>query len=350
MSTGDIIKSIETRIDDLSKDLQAAADSITLTSLREVELLKVKFDMMQERNSAIIMDLNHLARAFKLEDDASNNVFSAVLESPAGALQFSSIGDKPQVRAFGLHTATHHPSELSASAISPSLDLVQDFVNHGAGTQNQHLSLSLRMNAPLSKQLNSPSLHEEVTTWKTHPTISPRMSGERRHCEVRYIGNNENELPRISRRRDELYTDTPSKLPRVRAPAPAVCSPWEKQNATDTKKLQYLKDWVDISEFTLQMSNQPTTVFALYSEFETSLGPQMLEYEKRYGKGQSSRLPRIRTFQRRRALVSEIDKFSRRTGRPIEEAIAYFELIRTRNRRSVAWLYNNLTRIMKEYC
>ena len=90
MSTGDIIKSIETRIDDLSKDLQAAADSITLTSLREVELLKVKFDMMQERNSAIIMDLNHLARAFKLEDDASNNVFSAVLESPAGALQFSS--------------------------------------------------------------------------------------------------------------------------------------------------------------------------------------------------------------------------------------------------------------------
>lgn len=88
----------------------------------------------------------------------------------------------------------------------------------------------------------------------------------------------------------------------------------------------------------------------MYYEYEHQLRPQILEFEKRYGKGQISRLPKVRTYQRRRALINEIEKFARREGKSIEEAVQYFEEIRTQNKKTVPWLYNNLNRILQKYC
>lgn len=119
-------------------------------------------------------------------------------------------------------------------------------------------------------------------------------------------------------------------------------------SAVNKDELEVADDVLEIEKFDLQMVENPDTVAELYEEFLTISVPKLCAFQKKFGKGQISKIPKIRTFQRRRALVAEIDKYAATHNTSINESIQHFEILRIEKKKSVPWLYNNFNKIQDE--
>ncbi|KAH3899390.1 uncharacterized protein SCDLUD_004833 [Saccharomycodes ludwigii] len=105
----------------------------------------------------------------------------------------------------------------------------------------------------------------------------------------------------------------------------------------------------EIENFNLAMKEAPESVSEVYYEYENKLKKQVQDFEKKYGKGQLSRISKIRTLQRRGALTSEINKYALSQNITTEQAIAFFQNIIVEKNKSVPWLYSNLAKVLNEY-
>lgn len=103
-----------------------------------------------------------------------------------------------------------------------------------------------------------------------------------------------------------------------------------------------------IDKFEFVMLDTPKTVVELYADYENNIRNQVALFERLFGKGQMSKINNIRTYQRRRALVCEIQNFSRDFDISIPETLELFESYRLSRSKSVAWLYNNLTKVLPD--
>ncbi|KAL6949775.1 hypothetical protein ACO0QE_000436 [Hanseniaspora vineae] len=104
----------------------------------------------------------------------------------------------------------------------------------------------------------------------------------------------------------------------------------------------------DIETFQLIITEAPESVAKLYDEFETSVKQQIHQFELKYGKGKLSKIPKIRTYQRRAALVREIQSYANVNRCSVDEAIQFFDKLVNDNKKSVAWLYNNLAKVLND--
>ena len=109
------------------------------------------------------------------------------------------------------------------------------------------------------------------------------------------------------------------------------------------------KDISNFDNYQLVMSDCPKSVHDLYQEFYTDTKVQIMHFEEKYGVGQLSKLPKLRTYQRRNALVNAINKYAKGKGIGIDEAIDHFQGIVNENEKTIPWLYNNLAKILERY-
>ncbi|KAM3160666.1 hypothetical protein ACU8KH_04803 [Lachancea thermotolerans] len=357
MNLDEVVNSFKNRVDQLSRDWDAIKSSFVGSQDEELKQLKVKFDLIQEQNSVILIDLYQLKKFLNLEDNNYNNVFSTVLDSPAGALHFPTASSERY--AENAVPATSGVTYLG-SVEQPRIHETQSALR----TQQLYSSASSKIQEKhpvhlhsLWSEIHSPLINDEISYWKkTRSPMSPQLFSHLRQQNPKPTINDENDATEYLGLSKLIGVETPSKNPREKTHGKLQMKPLNSsllksgQTPCSARHLRYAKDAKDISAYVLKMSGNPKTVGDMYYEYEHQLRPQILEFEKRYGKGQISRLPKVRTYQRRRALINEIEKFARREGKSIEEAVQYFEEIRTQNKKTVPWLYNNLNRILQKYC
>ncbi|QLG70523.1 hypothetical protein HG535_0A04630 [Zygotorulaspora mrakii] len=99
----------------------------------------------------------------------------------------------------------------------------------------------------------------------------------------------------------------------------------------------------------LQMDQSPNTVAELYEQLITISLPRLRSFQKKFGKVQVNKIPSIRTFQRRKALLVEINNFSLIHNRTIIDSIKFFEKYRLDREKTVAWLYSNIDELQGHF-
>ena len=129
---------------------------------------------------------------------------------------------------------------------------------------------------------------------------------------------------------------------------PSKYKVWKNQylNKLDTAGTRELNN---VENYQLVMTDCPKSVHDLYQEFYTDTKLQILHFEQKFGVGQLSKLPKLRTYQRRSALINAINKYAKYNLLDIEHAIDYFQTIVDDNDKTIPWLYNNLAKIMEQY-
>ncbi|AMD18686.1 HBL216Wp [Eremothecium sinecaudum] len=321
MNLDDIIESFKSRVNRLSQDWDTLISTTLSTPEEQLKLLKAKLDLVQEQNSAIIVDLDQIKKVLNLDDDASNNVFTL------------------------LNTAGDGLSDAATSALAAN-EMVAAAINEHHGQvhhhHHQHHHHQQPPNTPQS-ETSSNSNHatagldiatlafeQDIHALKRRRTSSDCSPG----VPIAKVGIDEDDED-VTMQKDR--SGTLGHLQR---------QPYRHISTRRALPASHLQE---IEDYELQMIDSPKDVNELYREFDTSLKLQIMEFEKRYGKGQLSRIPKIRTYQRRRALVSEIDRYARFTNKSTEEAIQFFDDIRVDKNKTVAWLYNNLGKILAEY-
>ncbi|CCF58149.1 hypothetical protein KAFR_0D05020 [Kazachstania africana CBS 2517] len=100
--------------------------------------------------------------------------------------------------------------------------------------------------------------------------------------------------------------------------------------------------------FEIPMIENPKTVHELYYDFQNCVKETVRELKEKYGKSYFRKATNIRSYQRRRALVSEIQKLSEEYDIDIEEALQCFEELRKENYKTVPWLYSNLLTVVHD--
>ena len=125
-------------------------------------------------------------------------------------------------------------------------------------------------------------------------------------------------------------------------------SNFKPENLTKRRKKWAQDKIADIETFQLMITEAPESVAKLYNEFETSVKFQIQQFELQYGKGKLSKIPKIRTYQRRAALVREIQSYASANNCSVDESIAFFDKLVTDNKKTVAWLYNNLAKVLND--
>ncbi|CDO96355.1 unnamed protein product [Kluyveromyces dobzhanskii CBS 2104] len=103
------------------------------------------------------------------------------------------------------------------------------------------------------------------------------------------------------------------------------------------------------NNYLLVMTDCPKSVHDLYHEFYTDTKLQILHFEERHGAGQLSKLPKLRTYQRRSALMNAINRYAKGKNLSIDKAIEFFQSIVNENDKTIPWLYNNLAKILEQY-
>lgn len=339
MNLNDIIESFKHRVDSLSQNWDAISSSAQFSAdQNELKLLKSKLEMVQEQNAAIIIDLEHIKKVLNLDEYTSNNVFTLLntapdpfSEAPTSTVNPHRPPNTPQSETSPnryyhhqqYHSSYHNLNRRSQHAPLPSLP------------QHHHLNLSGIDVTSFATSL------EEMTILKKQRTSSTSATSSQTDI------NHSNIIPSY----DDLHSHSHEKETQiVHTDDNAI---FFKKNDRQVKKpiLRSVPviDLQEIEHFELQMAEIPGTVAELYEEYETSLRIQILEFEKTFGKGQLSKIPKIRTYQRRRALVCEIDKYARYHGKTTQDAIEIFEKIRLNKNKTVPWLYNNLAKILGDY-
>lgn len=311
MTLDEIIDSFKLRVNRLSQDWDTLTTNELTLPQDQLELLKTKLDLVQEQNSTIIVDLDHIKKVLNLDDDASNNVFTLL----------STTGDSLHEESINLKNMTD-PNNNHASPNTPQSEVSSTF-NIQSNALNPHdvpPDLDVASISTLTESLD----HEITNSLK-----------RTKHNE------NDDELDI-----EEFKSPKKRKKKGIYFHGPLSAA---KPNGNFTRRPIPQHHLQEIEDYHLKMIDCPKSVYELYNEFHKSLKLQILEFEKRFGTGQMSKIPKIRTYQRRKALVSEIDRYSRFSNKPTDEAIQFFESIRLAKGKTVAWLYNNLGRILEEY-
>ncbi|SCU88027.1 LADA_0E07712g1_1 [Lachancea dasiensis] len=340
MNISAAISSFKDRIDALSSDWERLSRTCSSSADEEMKLLKQKLDLVQEQNSSLIIELYDLKKLTNLMDDKSSNIFSSVTDTSVGALHLQSGGDEQFV--LTPQGATTKPLDLLPSLSSQKLPRPESMVgrhvtiNHENSPTNQY-PFSFNVHAYFNANF-SPS------PWaRKEPSASPKHSLKRfkKSAQIDDVSDRP-----VERRTNLLVVESPSGKPMVRRQAKSTIESFKKIKRAGSSKAVSPKPFGD---FKLRMTATPKGVTELYHEYEQVLRPQIVEFERNFGKGQLSKLYKVRTYQRRRALVCEINNYAAKYDITIDEAISYFETIRVRNGKTVAWLYNNLNKIIEFY-
>lgn len=337
MNLDDIINSFKKRVDDLARYWDAVSPSPEhmVADEEEIKQLKKKLDMVQEQNAAIMIDLEHIKKILVLDEYAPNNLFT-LLNTSADQLQVPST---PLVER-------HRPPNTPQSETSQS--------------QRRH-SISKRFTHQFHHQLSAPPLrqpthynalsempftssieHAPLRKHETEPSflipaqLEAQGSAEQISSDEGMVAgydfdSNEREVSPRDTGQNFLAESGPSSL-------------LSQEGLRDIPVV----DSQEIENYDLQIIDNPRSVAEVYHEYETSLKSQIEDFERLFGKGQLSKLPKIRTYQRRRALVTEIDKYATTYDKSTQEAIEFFEQVRKMKRRTVPGLYNNLGKILRE--
>ncbi|SCV05547.1 LANO_0H09890g1_1 [Lachancea nothofagi CBS 11611] len=343
MSLDKVIDSFKVRIDNLTQDWDHICSSVCETSDDELRLMKAKLDIVQEQNSTIIVDLDRIKKYLNLEEDRSNNVFSSIVDTSLGTLNLPPSSEEEF--AITPKEKPGRPSDWLPSISSQKLP-------RPGSTIERHIHSSQDL-SPLNQYPLSFNVHTFFTNhcspspWKRKQISESPYAPFKKACPGVPLAQDENEYTEYHKTQKLLIVESPSGKPIVRPQLKPLARP-NIENLAEfgcpTKATQVKQE-----DFKFRMSDNPKTVMDMYQEYECSLRPQILDFEKRFGKGQLSRLPKVRTYQRRRALACEIEKYSTRYGFSIDESIKYFESIRVQNKKTVPWLYNNLNEILKHY-
>lgn len=315
MNLDEIIESFKSRVNRLSQDWDTLISTSLNSPEEELKLLKAKLDLVQEQNSAIIVDLDQIKKVLNLDDDVSNNVFTLL----------NTAGDGLSDAA----TSALAANEMVAAAISEHHSQLHH--HHQPPNTPQSETSSNSNHATSGLDIATLAFEQDIQVLKRRRTSSECSPG----VSIAKVGIDEDE---------EDIT-----IQKERNPGFAHLQQRQPHRHISTRRALPASHLQEIEDYELQMIDSPKDVNELYREFDTSLKLQIMEFEKRYGKGQLSRIPKIRTYQRRRALVSEIDRYARFTNKSTEDAIRFFDDIRVEKNKTVAWLYNNLGKILAEY-
>ncbi|CEP62041.1 transcription activator GCR1-like domain-containing protein LALA0_S04e06414g [Lachancea lanzarotensis] len=341
MSFDSIIESVKVRIDSLTRDWNELNAATAETSNDELKQLEDKLNLVQEQNTVIILELGRIKKLLSIEEDKANNLFSAVVDTSGNALNLPGCTDNTFV------ITPNNKVERKGSEWLPSIGS-QKLPRPGSTierlTDSNH-DFSPLNRYPLAFNVQS-FLNHSPSPWKRSlEAESPAESRKRIRKEEEPV-TDENEYSDYRKLQNLHLVESPSGKPIVKP----QLRPLLASNVQKMDNVKIIKSQVDMKDFKFLMSAAPPSIPAMYQEYEFVLRPQILDFEQKFGKGQLSKLPQVRTYQRRRALACEIGKYATRNGISIEEAVQYFENIRVRNNKTVAWIYNNLTDILEQYC
>lgn len=334
MNLDDIINSFKRRVDDLARYWDAVSSSPDHmgTDEEEIKQLKKKLDIVQEQNAAIMIDLEHIKKILVLDEFAPNNLFT-LLNTGADQLQV------PTTPLLEHHRPPNTPqSESSQSQQRHSIKRFSHHFHHQLSApplrQPSHTMSELPMSfnttldrAPLRKPDTDPSFVMPVQLEAGPEQMS---SDEGVVPGYDFEPNDRDISPRDTSHQFVVESGSSSML--------------KREGLRDIPVM----DSQEIENYDLQIIDNPRSVAEVYHEYENSLKSQIEEFERLFGKGQLSKLPKIRTYQRRRALVTEIDKYATSYNKTTHEAIEFFEKVRIAKKRTVPGLYNNLGKILKE--
>lgn len=337
MNLDDILNSFTKRVDDLARywDAFSSSPDFMRTDEEEITTLKKKLDSVQEQNAAIMIDLEHIKKILALDEFAPNNLFT-LLNTGADQLQVPST---PFIEHYRPPNTPQSEGSQSYQHQSISKRLSHQFAHHLSSApplrQPSHTMSELPFgsaleNPPLRKQGTEPSFIMPVHL-EAKDSAEP-LSGDEAMVGGYSLEGNEKEIsPRDTSGHHFMVESGSSSM----------------LNRDPVRDLPVI-DSKEIENYDLQIIDNPRSVAEVYHEYETSLKSQIEEFERLFGKGQLSKLPKIRTYQRRRALVTEIDKYATTYNKSTHDAIEFFERVRKARKRTVPGLYNNLGKILKE--
>lgn len=331
MNLDDLMKSFKNRVDRLARDWDAINSSPNHLGANdeELKLFKMKLDMVQEQNAAIMVDLDYIKKILVLDEYAPSNPFTLL-----------------STNSDNLHVPTTPAAELQRPPSTPQSEPTphrhrnrSSFLlpHQLAGLPTQQPSIGNIGDLPMASSLES-----ELKAFR-RPLIVPASAGS---------------VPMEPQSSEELVQNAEMPIPTYKNlhPPERALSPKDTTSHTilfgksreEPVGNVGLAESHEIEQFDLKVIDNPRSVGDVYHEYTTSLKSQIEEFERRFGKGQLNKLPKIRTYQRRRALVTEIDKYATTYNKSTHEAIEFFEKVRKTKKRTVPGLYNNLGKILKE--
>lgn len=284
MGIKDVINSFEKRVDIITEEWDDIMKLPANTPVEKIERLEEKIDIVQEQNYSIIIDLNNIKRELNIDKTQETVVFCS-----------TKLNDG------------YNEDELIPIEGTPEAD--RSLASHHS---MDDIVTFLRFD----------NCEDDDFPTECIPSSPPRWEH-----------NDENDGDNFG-----LSSGCGSRLQ----------FPNNTRELNENNKRPRSGDTSCAKSFDLNMLDTPSTIFQLYDDFSNNLKYQIMDFERTFGKGQLSKLNKIRTYQRRRALISEIERFSAQCSVDIRVAIGIFEKFRQKRGKSVPWLYNNLAKIIDE--
>lgn len=288
MSIQELIDSFKGRVDQISEEWENIMKFPVFSDGDKIARLEDKLDIVQQQNYSIIIDLDNIKRELHLDKNEENIIFCNKngIEVNETTNMVSSSGNL-------LESSPMSPN--SAVTVSQYLQISEDDAEKILSTFPTTEDMSLNEE---NNQKEVDDIEEQIYNLASEPTFEQSILQERTHSESNI--------------------------------KPDKCGS------------------VEVKRFDLNMIEAPKSINQLYDDFDKNLKYQIKDFENQFGKGQLSKLNKIRTYQRRRALISEIEKFSKLFSLDIRKAIDIFESYRTVRGKTVPYLYNNLAAVVLE--
>ncbi|CAB4252387.1 similar to Torulaspora delbrueckii TDEL_0E03490 hypothetical protein [Maudiozyma barnettii] len=285
MTIEEIIDSFKIIVNQIAEEWDTIMKLPTFLDCDIIERLEEKLDVVQRQNYSIIIDLNNIKRELQLDKREENIIFCS-----------QDNNDKNEttkiISSSGLFLESSPISPNSIAAVSQYLQIDEDEVEN------------VMSQVPSSHDIPQPECFE---------------------------GKHEENIYHIR-------SEPPCEEGILQDTIPI----------SENNKIDQACGSISVKRFDLNMIEAPKTIKQLYDDFDKNLRFQIKDFENQFGKGQLSKLNKIRTYQRRRALINEIEKFSTMFSIDIRIAIEIFEKYRTVRGRTVPFLYNNLTSVVME--
>lgn len=284
MTITEIIESFKSRVDLITEEWENITKFPIYSDIDKVIRLENKLDIVQEQNYSIIIDLNNIKRELNMDITEENVVFCSKITDDAQENIERLLSDEKILES----------SPVSYATVNDVND-VNEYLKIDENDDDIILS-SIPETQEYVESDNDENMNYDV---QTEPIIV------------------DNEL------RSSI-------------------------SILDINKRYSNREIATIKNFELNMIETPKNIHQLYDDFDKNLRHQIKEFETTFGKGQLSKLNKIRTYQRRRALICEIEKFSKIFSVDLNHAMEFFDNFRKSRGKTVPWLYNNLAKIVEE--
>lgn len=219
--------------------------------------------------------------------------------------------------------------------------------------QSQHTGIIIDL-GHIKSELCREQLHNNIfyKDFESHQqgnkeNVEPTKIIKKRAIESLFGAEHFNE-PTFSFFKKERHVDEANEVAPLLNELPSKYKAWKKQYLDGFRNKTAMGSAAG-GNYQLLMTDCPKSVAELYEEFYTDTKPQILKFEEKFGAGQLSKLPKLRTYQRRSALVNAINKYAKCCNISVEQSIEYFQNIVDDNDKTIPWLYNNLAKIMEQY-